>query len=342
MKNTGVILFLYAESPLHAGSGSGLGAVDLPIQRERMSNLPIIQGSGVKGALRQLVERDESSDESLALFGPRPPRAGEGSAPNEHAGALSLVDARLLLFPVRTVWGGWAWITSPMVLQRLARDLEILGHPCPEITSAAGALAAEDDDGDPDERGLVSTQSAVARDGHVLIEDLDYRATEHEAVDDLAKWLSTHALPETDAYAPFAARMSGQLVVVSDAELRFLAEYATEVVARTRIAQDTGTVAPGALWTEECLPAETLLWSTALIGNSRRAKKGEEREGRERPSTAADLKRYLIGQTRDLDRHRICLGGDRTVGRGLVGLRVFDASQDEPDGNAAAGKGART
>mgnify|MGYP000669322062 CR=1 FL=1 len=31
------LLFIYVETPLHAGSGRGLGSVDLPIQRERIT-----------------------------------------------------------------------------------------------------------------------------------------------------------------------------------------------------------------------------------------------------------------------------------------------------------------
>ena len=36
------MLFLYVETPLHAGSGRGLGTVDLPIQRERATGYPMI------------------------------------------------------------------------------------------------------------------------------------------------------------------------------------------------------------------------------------------------------------------------------------------------------------
>ena len=37
------LLFLYTETPLHVGSGSSLGTVDLPIQREHHTNLPMVQ-----------------------------------------------------------------------------------------------------------------------------------------------------------------------------------------------------------------------------------------------------------------------------------------------------------
>ncbi len=35
-------LYLYTETPLHAGVGSGLSSIDLPIQRERTTQYPMI------------------------------------------------------------------------------------------------------------------------------------------------------------------------------------------------------------------------------------------------------------------------------------------------------------
>lgn len=46
------ILSFYAISPIHAGSGASVATVDLPIQRERHTGYPIVQASGVKGAMR--------------------------------------------------------------------------------------------------------------------------------------------------------------------------------------------------------------------------------------------------------------------------------------------------
>src|SRR5207237_4486443 len=50
------MLYLYAETPLHAGVGSGLSSIDLPIQRERSTQYPMVQGSGIKGKLRATAE----------------------------------------------------------------------------------------------------------------------------------------------------------------------------------------------------------------------------------------------------------------------------------------------
>ena len=55
------------------------------------------------------------------LFGP--PTAGAG----EFAGALSVSDARLLAFPVRSLKGVFAWVSCPAVLTRLQRDACLAG-----------------------------------------------------------------------------------------------------------------------------------------------------------------------------------------------------------------------
>src|SRR5215472_13191158 len=100
-------LYLYTESPLHAGVGSGLSSIDLPIQRERTTQYPMIQSTGIKGKIRAAFEgsRKHLTEEERAMvdvvFGP-PSTSGGGS---EHAGALIAGDARLLLFPVRSLNG---------------------------------------------------------------------------------------------------------------------------------------------------------------------------------------------------------------------------------------------
>src|SRR5712692_10488110 len=97
------MLYLYVETPLHAGAGSGLSSIDLPIQRERTTQYPMIQGSGIKGKLRAALEgnRDDLTQAKREMvdvvFGP-PSTSGGGS---DHAGALIAGDARILLFPVR-------------------------------------------------------------------------------------------------------------------------------------------------------------------------------------------------------------------------------------------------
>lgn len=230
-----------------------------------------------------------------------------------------MLDARLLLLPVRTVWGGFAWITSPMILQRLARDLEVAGLDRP----AWHAIQASDHE------ARTGTRCTVAKDKSFIIEDLEYDAAPEALVDNLANWLVDNALPSKDGkkptagYEPFGKRLASQLAVVGDMEMKTLSERATEVVTRVRIDEKTGVVVDGALWTEESLPAETLLWSLAFFAEERpsRGQQAKTKEGTTPElRNAASLRKVLLDETRAVTRIR--LGGDRTVGRGIVGIRV--------------------
>src|ERR1051325_298764 len=118
------IIGLYAETPLHPGAGASTGAIDLPVQRERHTALPLIQATSIKGVLRDLAERKypegANAAKILEVFGPN---VGGGDS---HGGALSPTDARLLLFPVRSLEGLFVWTTCPFVIDRLARDLSFV------------------------------------------------------------------------------------------------------------------------------------------------------------------------------------------------------------------------
>ena len=95
-ENTSIAI-MYAVSPCHAGSGSSLGVVDLPIQRERHTNWPMIQSSGVKGAFRanfdyfknKITQREQIKDfDNLtdSIFG----TSNDGG----YASSLSVSDAK--------------------------------------------------------------------------------------------------------------------------------------------------------------------------------------------------------------------------------------------------------
>ncbi len=74
------IMSLICETPLHAGSGSDLGFVDLPIQRERHTEFPKIEASSLKGAIREVFDDNnektingikiDKKDGNRLVFGP--------------------------------------------------------------------------------------------------------------------------------------------------------------------------------------------------------------------------------------------------------------------------------
>ena len=48
-----MLMFVHALTSLHAGTGQGVGVIDLPIARERATDLPLVPGSSLKGCLRE-------------------------------------------------------------------------------------------------------------------------------------------------------------------------------------------------------------------------------------------------------------------------------------------------
>ena len=102
--------------------GGGWGRWDLPIQRDRTTGYPIIQASGVKGSLRAEADGKMAPPQDfLAVFGPDTNHA------SDYAGALSCGDACVLLFPVRSLAGVFAWVTSLEALARFERAAALAG-----------------------------------------------------------------------------------------------------------------------------------------------------------------------------------------------------------------------
>ena len=96
MNNNTALLGLLAETSIHAGAGQMAGVIDLPIQREAHTAWPVVFGSAVKGALRTLAH-EQKAPWLTAVFGPETTNA------SDHAGALLVSDARLLLLPMRSL-----------------------------------------------------------------------------------------------------------------------------------------------------------------------------------------------------------------------------------------------
>lgn len=281
-------LFIYTETSLHAGTGSSVSVVDLPIQRERSTQYPMVQGSGMKGALREQIQL--SPDEKTEVFGPDTQNA------SEHAGALAVGDAQIVLFPVRSLVGVFAYVTCPHVLARIGRDVAKM--PALGIEPAVG-------------KAFITSSSTVTAGNNVVLEEFSFDATGNEAVSKIAVWLAENALPAGDEYAYWRSKLKTSLIVLSDDDFRDFVVNSTEITTRVRLSTGTKTVADGALWTEESLPSDTLLMSAMFVRKSR--KEGSS-------NNAAALKK-LVADTLTAN-NRIQIGGDETTGSGFVALRA--------------------
>ena len=234
------ILHIFTRTPLHVGAGSSVGAIDMPIQRERHTQIPIIPGSSLKGVLRDLWVK--KSPEQYELFGP------EGDEKDHFAGNLLVGEARAVCFPVRSAKGSFAWLTSPLALQRYAREL--------------GAVAPDIKLGDDQ---CLAAKEVIVKEDSVVLEEYCFKSA---GTPDAAVALLKDAL----ASDPLWATLGQRLVVVSDGIFSHFCASACEVQQRIRIDDESGTVAPGGLFNQENVPSETLFY--AVMGQRDMKKKG--------------------------------------------------------------------
>lgn len=334
-RTAGGLLGLHAQTALHPGSGTALGTVDLPVQRERHTHWPTVAGSALKGVLRdacrekiagrsdldqldrfddrpaeegasvQRAERRgrprERADATLLLnelFGP--PTAGS----SEFAGSLSVTDARLLAFPVRSLRGVFAWVTCPAVLDRLKRDADLVKLPVwpagviPDVAEEQAVVAGKD--------------CACLVGSSLVLEEFEFTRAEKADAKAIADWIRNALLPTAPAYAGTVERFAKQLVILNDNDFTHFARHATEIMARVGLDYQTKTVRTGALFYQEFLPAETLLYAVVLTSAAR-----ARLASRDAPQLLKTLRELLPAVLQ--------VGGDETTGKGYCAVRLFAA-----------------
>ncbi len=280
------LYWLHCISPTHAGIGRGVGYIDLPIDRDGVTNWPIIRGSGFKGVWsdhhKATADARKADPILKAAFG----TAGDNNESN--SGALMPTDAKLVCLPVRSFRGTFAWVTSPLCLQMLERTLKLAGVQPPDMPKIV-----------PDNAAVHTTPTALVEDKHVYLEDLDLLAMSSNEVNPWAKLIAEHVFANDSNWQE---QFKKRFVVIPDSAFDFLCETGTEVQTRVKIDDDTKTVVGGALWTEESLPAETILMG--MVQCDRVFQKDVQ---------AAELLNKFAK-----DELKLQIGGKATVGRGQV------------------------
>jgi len=302
MENT-VVYWLHALSPTHVGTGQGVGYIDLPIHRDKVTGWPLIPGSAFKGVWANhfgATEDNRRANQKLGLaFG----RASDREINASNAGALIPTDARLVCLPVRSFQGTFAWCTSPLALEMLRRDLSLAGmaNLPPDAPSVA-------------ESEIHRTKTTKLEDnGRIFLEDLDFAGKECATTTAWAKRLAEWVFPGDENKA-WRERFVERLAVLPDTIFDFLTETGTEVSARVRVDDDLKTVKQGQLWNEEALPAETILAGLVCCDRI------YSRESNS--ATASDVVREFATKPLALQ-----IGGKATVGRGRVRCVFTHASE---------------
>lgn len=302
------IMFMYTETSLHCGSGSSLGVVDLPIQREKYTDYPVCQASGIKGAVREwfeMTQQDNSQKKIFWTFGPDFER-GDGDA---FAGAATFTDGRLLLFPIRSLNGVFAYVTSRFALSRFKRDAQMAGAK--EIIWGIPSESVHTVLGTKDSGVVIKTQKKI------VLEEYTYDFEENNDVIEIAEWIAANAIPNGQEYDDYwRQKVKTDLVILPDEVFRDFVKQSTEVQARIRINNETKTVDKRALFYEEALPPDSLLYSVVMAHDPATDKSKRPQDLQH----SQDVMNFLCG----LDGKRLQLGGDVTIGKGMVNLRFLN------------------
>lgn len=308
--------FMIVETPLHPGTGTDLGVVDLPIQRERHTGFPKMEGSGLKGGIREAFEKDDAevdvgpkkvkkSDKDIIslVFGPE-----NG---DEHAAALGFTDARLLLFPVKSMKGVFAWITCHKVLDRFINDLNIAKvQDIPEL---------------PDENTVPNGCKLLFDGNKVILEEYTFEVKVDTKIEEkcskFASWLSEKIISDKPGFKYWKQKMVQDFVVLKDDDFRDFVLHSTEVVTRIKINNETGTVQKGALFTEEYLPSDSILYSLALTSPLFLGKDGDKKDFTQNNGMREEdlVMDYFVNGLPSV----IQLGGNSTIGKGIVRTKIL-------------------
>ena len=280
------IFGMIAETSIHVGIGRSDGAIDLPVAREGGTGFPFAPGSGVKGALRDHAHfNGMPAAEISRVFGHAADSTSAGNA-----GQALIGDMRLLLLPVRALTGVYRWLTCPLLLERLVRDLSRAGRAAPQLPQLGPWR------GDDDLHPVYTSGS-----GALYLEErvFSIAAAAPPPVIELVEMI----VPDATAQQ----RVAEQLAIVSDEDFGWFAQGALPVTARNVLStENTGSNEVAAkqstnLWYEECLPPDTVM--TLMIAD------------RANSSNAASKIEQLFQSSPYLQ-----IGGNETIGQGWMQL----------------------
>lgn len=317
---------LLAETFIHPGTGQSRAAIDLPVARESTTNYPYIAGSSVKGAARDAFRRHwsvavaengramrKATDAEVSLFGPEGGAGSDGGA-----GELIFSEVWLLFLPVRSLTGACRYVTCPELIYRLLANLKRAGlsgdTAVSELAQAAKKFVPPDNDSN-------SIALSKAHAGGVYLEELCFKG---QTCADVGK-LATCVMELLPSGSGMAASVATRLTIVSDDAFNWFAENALPVRMRNALGENKKVI-EGALWSEEYLAPDTLMYmlvgtrgspagTITLPGNS-------EPNG-QRTCAVSEAFQELLAKNAGY----MQIGGNETVGHGWFNMRRFKAPQ---------------
>lgn len=314
------VLSFYAETPVHMGAGGSVSYVDLPVQRERHTSFPVLWGSGIKGVLRNFAYRKLSEEKVNTIFGPED--GGE-----EYSSCISITDAKILLYPVRSVRGVFAWITCPFVLKRFLEDLKAIKNSNLNFDKKPQNIENQNDlvrnleellknlNELEDNQIIINNNNSklvIQNQNQVALEEFVFNVKEiNKNQGILTSFINNlkQIFPDNNS---FKEDLEKHLAIVSDNVFKDFVNYAVEIRTRIRIDQAKGTVKEKALFTEELIPSESIFYSLVFISDPKKNNINFEEV------------KELLTQNLFKEDPLIQFGGDETTGKGFFRVKLFD------------------
>jgi len=296
---------------LHPGVGRGGEIVDLPVQKDNLG-FPIIFSSSLKGPLKSLVWIKKDKDVAEVMFGPDP------DSEKSYTAAIVVTDGFLVSFPVRSLVGVYGFMTSPILLKRLREGIRIIratsgdkGQRFTKLLESVESVVNIID------RMKLSRDEVLMSDPKMLlVEDLNKIVINEEI---FLKHREDKNISKAIKDLEEALRIeAGRLLIVNDDTALDAIKRSLFKVARIRLKRETKTVATGGLWTEEYIPQWTIFYALLLYSEPKRENAEINNE--------KDVRGKLIEVIRE-SKNYLIIGGNETVGRGIVRLDIIEGEE---------------
>ena len=271
------LLLIEAVTHLHVGVGRGLGAVDLPVQKDE-NGFPCIYSSSLKGALKTAVlwaflEKLKNAERARraveVLLGPEPRSEEALEAEEAFESSAALLDACLVAMPVRSLRGVYAYVTSPYLLGVLLSYIELLSAKAGGFSQCAGQSSAKELY--KDLKNLLKEAEQLNPGKCVCVDGgLCHRGCDSLRVSELGGkivlleefWLeSVKVLGQSKLFCELG--LDKPLLVLHDDDAREVVNRGLVRLARVGLKRETKTVERGP-WTEEYVPMKSRFATVAL------------------------------------------------------------------------------
>lgn len=164
---------------------------------------------------------------------------------------------------------------------------------------------------DPEEnKAFCSDESLFIKrntDSKIYLEEYEFTASENDRVKDIAEKLGD--LLHVD-------RLKNKLVIINDNAFHDFVTMSTEVITRTKINNETGAVQEGALFTEEYLPSETVMYSMVLFSPTFLPNNNQNKECKN--LTGDEVKAAFFHIMSSNNETVLQIGAGATIGKGIT------------------------